>query len=282
MALTAPLVRLKDLYFVNSTTYSVDGMQDKIGDPVEGRRRLPSTSFDEIFGRLMEAANVSKDSQLANILELKTQSIIAARKRGFIPPGWMITVADKFNVSLDWLRYGIGPRRRIGSDVQEDQARYEALSEGDFELIPLSESKVVAGPEGEILYEGIVEYYPFKKWWIERLVGKSEERKQCLVLIKVRGDSMSPTINQGELAMIDTWEAERLNVRTGRIYIVRQPDGATSLKRLAISQSGDKVKLVCFSDNVTDYEPFEFDLDPGRPVTHYVLGRVRWVGKEFD
>ena len=74
---------------------------------------------------------------------------------------------------------------------------------------------MTAGPEGEILFEEIADYYPFKTWWIDRMVGKDIERRSRLVLIKVRGDSMSPTNNQGETLMIDTWEAERINIRTG-------------------------------------------------------------------
>ena len=64
-------------------------------------------------------------------------------------------------------------------------------------MVPLLESKVTGGPEGEILYPEIADYYPFKRWWLERMVGKNPERVGSIVLVRVRGDSMSPTINQG-------------------------------------------------------------------------------------
>lgn len=156
------------------------------------------------------------------------------------------------------------------------------LSPDDFEIIPLLESRVVAGPAGEILFEEIADYYPFKKWWVEKLVGKNKERKKDLILVKVRGDSMSPTINQGEAALVDTYEGERIDIKIGKIYIVTMPDGSTAIKRLAISREETRTKLICISDNVAAYLPFEFELDPGRPIQSYVIGRVRWAGKEFD
>ncbi len=153
---------------------------------------------------------------------------------------------------------------------------------GDHALIPLLESRVTAGPEGEILYGEIADYYPFRKWWIEKLVGKNPERQRSLFLIRVRGDSMSPTINQGETALVDASEAERLEVLAGRIYLVILPDGAAALKRLVLSGDDSGLKLACLSDNTADYRPFEFALDPGKSLKSYVLGRVRWAGGEFD
>ena len=93
---------------------------------------------------------------------------------------------------------------------------------------------------------------------------------------------MSPTISQGEVALVDTWEAERIEVLAGRIYLVILPDGSTALKRLVLSAKESGLKMVCLSDNTADYRPFEFALDPEKSLKSYVLGRVRWAGKEFD
>lgn len=80
---------------------------------------------------------------------------------------------------------------------------------------------------------------------------------------------------------MDTNEAERLDIRTGQIYLVKQPDGGVAVKRLALAERGERFRLICISDNPTQ-RPFEFVLDPGRRIQDYVLGRVRWAGKEFD
>ncbi|MHC1729704.1 MAG: S24 family peptidase [Syntrophobacteraceae bacterium] len=183
----------------------------------------------------------------------------------------------KFNVSFRWALTGKGDI--FQPEPQDSSSR---LSAGEYEQIPLLASRVTAGPEGEVLFEEIADYYPFKTWWIDRMVGNDVERRSRLVLIKVRGDSMSPTINQGDMVMIDTWEAERINIRTGQIYMVTMPDGGSALKRLALGEKEGKVKLICMSDNVAAYKPFEFELESRRPVHSYVIGRVRWVGKEID
>lgn len=188
------------------------------------------------------------------------------------------TICREFSVSPDWLLLGSG-EAGAGSGP-EDRGR-GGIGEEYF-LVPLLESRVTGGPEGEILYQEIADYYPFKKWWLEKLVGRSSGRRESLILMRVRGDSMSPTINQGEIVLIDTFEGERIQVLTGRIYLVILPDGTVSLKRLVLRDGPNSPKLACLSDNTASYRPFEFELDPGKPLKSYVLGRVRWAGKEFD
>jgi phage repressor protein C with HTH and peptisase S24 domain len=184
-------------------------------------------------------------------------------------------ICRDFSVSPNWLLLGEGEGSATGEQGKGAQAE-------DYSLIPLLESRVKGGPEGEILYEEVADYYPFKKWWVEKLVGRSFERQQSLMLIRVRGDSMSPTINQGEMALVDTFESERVQVLTGRIYLVILPDGAVALKRLVLIGDPNGLRLACLSDNTAQYRPFEFSLDPEKTLKTYVLGRVRWAGKEFD
>lgn len=184
---------------------------------------------------------------------------------------------EKFNVSFRWALTGKGD-----IFLPEPQVETPCLLADDYEAVPLLASRVVAGPEGEVLFEEIADYYPFKTWWIDRMVGNDVERRSRLVLIKVRGDSMSPAINQGDMVMIDTWEAERINILTGQIYMITMPDGGSALKRLALCEKEGKLKLICMSDNVAAYKPFEFELESRRPIHSYVIGRVRWVGKEID
>jgi len=51
------------------------------------------------LARIFTACGVSKDSDLARILEIKPQSVAAARKREQIPSGWVEFIADKFQIS---------------------------------------------------------------------------------------------------------------------------------------------------------------------------------------
>ena len=160
------------------------------------------------------------------------------------------------------------------------EAPEKALDAEEYVFVPLLESYVTAGPDGGLIFEP-KDLYPFKKDWIIRKFGRSPEHWKALVLLQVRGDSMIPTIYPGEVALVDTWEAERLEPKSGKIYLVRLPDGTISIKRLVLKKEDGKMKLVCLSDN-PNYEPFEIEIDPERGLKYYVLGRIRWVGREVD
>ncbi len=56
-----------------------------------------------------------------------------------------------------------------------------------------------------------------------------------MYLARVKEDSMAPTINDGEIILFDTHESERIQVRTGDIYLVQLPEGTVSVKRLSLS-----------------------------------------------
>jgi hypothetical protein len=68
---------------------------------------------EEIIGRLKEALNVKSDGELANNLGISRQNIGAARKRDDVPPGWIYKVAEISGCSMDWLRFGQGPKVRV-------------------------------------------------------------------------------------------------------------------------------------------------------------------------
>lgn len=205
-------------------------------------------------------------------------TISSARTKKKIPSLWLLKIAGA-GISVDWVLFGIGSMLR--RDLCDSGPDGRCLDVEGYALVPMLESRVTAGPEGEILYEEVADQLPFKRWWVDQLVGYGADRRKALILVRVRGDSMSPTINQGEVVLVDTHEAERLQLINGRIYLVMLPDGSVSLKRLVLMKEADPARLLCLSDN-TAYRPFEFPLEPSRRLKNYVLGRIRWCGKEFE
>jgi len=180
-----------------------------------------------------------------------------------------------FHVNVHWLLTG------EGEPYIDDTQGTEPGSGGpvDYCFVPLVEGRVTAGPEGGLLYDEPVDHYPFKKTWILRKFGRDQARHKALVLVRVTGDSMSPTINPGELILVDTWEPERLEIKDGKVYLIRMPDGMITVKRLMLSSRDDELSLVCLSNN-PNFEPFKFEVE--KPLQWYVLGRIRWVGREID
>ncbi|UCH21542.1 MAG: helix-turn-helix domain-containing protein [Deltaproteobacteria bacterium] len=71
------------------------------------------TRAEAIIGRLKEVLAVVSDGQLANYLGISRQNIGAARKRNDVPPVWINKVAELTGCSMDWLRFGHGPKMRM-------------------------------------------------------------------------------------------------------------------------------------------------------------------------
>ena len=92
------------------------------------------------FKRLLTAARVKTDSALAQALELTPQSVSEARKKNRIPPGWAIIIAEKYQVSLDWLVFGRGSMRP-GTSGTVSGLRFEEVdfSPRDVPVIGLAE-----------------------------------------------------------------------------------------------------------------------------------------------
>jgi hypothetical protein len=79
----------------------------------KGSLSLNLSEAEEIIGRLKEALNVKSDGELAKNLGISRQNIGAARKRDDVPPGWIYKVAEISGCSMDWLRFGQGPKVRV-------------------------------------------------------------------------------------------------------------------------------------------------------------------------
>jgi hypothetical protein len=84
---------------------------------------------EEIIGRLKEALNVRSDGELANNLGISRQNIGAARKRDDVPPGWIYKVAEISGCSMDWLRFGQGPKVRVEYRKAESSQRDQLASQ---------------------------------------------------------------------------------------------------------------------------------------------------------
>lgn len=83
--------------------------------------KLSLSEAEEIIGRLKEALDVKSDGQLAKYLGITRQNIGAARKRDDVPPGWIYKVAELSGCSMDWVRFGQGPQKRVAYAVGESQ-----------------------------------------------------------------------------------------------------------------------------------------------------------------
>jgi phage repressor protein C with HTH and peptisase S24 domain len=172
-----------------------------------------------------------------------------------------------------------GVPRRLREEERRKLARYFAISEallgGPAEeavaangLVSVKRHpvSVSAGPGAIVMEEFGKPYFGFGERWLKALTSTPAER---LSIVKVEGDSMSPTLNQGDDILVDPGDAaERL--RDG-IYVLRADD-ALVVKRLALHPMGRRVTVQSDNPAYPDWP------DCGLEHIH-VIGRVIWSGR---
>lgn len=100
----------------------------------------------------------------------------------------------------------------------------------------------------------------------------ASNRVEALSTIRVEGDSMLPTLSDGDAILVDT-DDDTARLRDG-IYVLRV-DGALLVKRLGVNPATRRLSIL--SDNPAF--PSWPDCNP-ESVT--VIGRVVWVGRKLN
>ncbi len=160
----------------------------------------------------------------------------------------------------------LGGREEPGRAVMP-RPGLQARSE-DYVLIPHLDIGASAGSGAEIGTEAPLAVLAFQSNWVR---GIATGRPEALSVIRVEGDSMLPTLADGDQILVDTDDRERL--RDG-IYVLRTDD-ALLVKRLSVNPATRR--LTIRSDN--DAYPSWDDLDPAGVA---VIGRVVWVGRKLN
>jgi hypothetical protein len=156
--------------------------------------------------------------------------------------------------------------RYFGIDERILGAPAGSAASSRMRTIPKLDVGASAGPgamnDGELLAGKI----GFDEKWLRKLVPDPS----CLSLIRVEGDSMSPTLNNNDDIMVDS-NTVTAGWRDG-VYIIRMDD-VLMVKRLAKGPTG---RLSVLSDNIA--YPDWPDIDRSA-VT--IVGRVVWAGRKL-
>lgn len=166
----------------------------------------------------------------------------------------LVNLAKAAGVSVEWLATGRGaPAKGSGAT--------ESMGAAEFVSMPRHTLRD-GGARSLIQSSQIVDYLNFRSDWLQRALAADPRQ---LALIEVVGDSMSPTIDEGDLALADLREAR---FRHDGVYVLRT--GADfSIKRLQRQLDGS---LIVRSDNPA-YDPQAASLDG-----IIIFGRVIWIG----
>lgn len=136
----------------------------------------------------------------------------------------------------------------------------------DLVLVPQLDIGASAGPGALAGDERPHARLAFQAGWLRELTGGSFAN---LSIIRVAGDSMAPTLADGDDILVDRGDAgERL--RDG-IYVLRV-DGALIVKRLALHPAGRGFTIRSDNNAYPDWT----DCDP---AAIELIGRVIWAGR---
>ena len=174
-----------------------------------------------------------------------------------------------------------GVPKRLGEDERRKLARYFSISEsllggpadepgGGSGLVNVKRHPVAvsAGPGAIVTEELGKPYFGFDQRWLKALTSTPARK---LSIVRVEGDSMSPTLNPGDDILVDLGDCgDRL--RDG-IYVLRVDD-ALVVKRLALNPIGRT--LTVQSDNPAYPDWPDCGLDE-----ILCIGRVIWSGRKI-
>lgn len=166
------------------------------------------------------------------------------------------------NISLDFIYTGLSPAH-VEHPKNTDTP---IISDKDFALVPQLNIEASAGlgiTNGD--HELVENHLAFKKSWLKQ----HNINPAFASAITVTGDSMDPTIRNGDTLLIDTSISE---IRDNGIYIV-VVNGMTMVKRVHIKLSRS---ITLISDN-KNYPDEEIVFDDTHQLR--IAGRVMWFGR---
>jgi phage repressor protein C with HTH and peptisase S24 domain len=173
-----------------------------------------------------------------------------------------------------------GTPRRLDEKDRKILAAYFGVSEellGGFgaaiadEMIrvPRLDVGASAGFGSTAGHETLIGHIAFEPNWLRQL---SRAAPSDLSSIRVQGDSMNPTLSDGDDILVD--QSDRTERLRDGIYVLRQEE-ALMVKRLAVNPSTRRVTIK--SDNSAYPEWPDCELS-----TLDIIGRVIWAGRRFS
>lgn len=219
-----------------------------------------TASQQERFKYMREEIINLSQQKLADKLGIKQQSIadIESGRKQKIDTEILYKLLEEYLINTEWLLFGTGNPTKI-----DDSEEANNSSDSKSIPIPFYSAKAAAGkgieafslPEKDIIY--------FDKRYLHAVIGHNLEH---LSLITAEGDSMQPTIKDGELLMVDDSIKE---IRPNKIFVIRQ-GSKLRVKRLKTELTGETLII---SDNpIYPIETMDKETE--------IIGQVVWNGSK--
>ena len=234
------------------------------------KKSLYAQRLKYVRRRLADQRGVQNISQaaFAKMIEVHPSAIShveAGNTR--IQPDLAMAIEEKTGFRRTWLLTGEGPEtfeqpveELISSATPLERSYTVNLPAGDISFSFVKKVKpLLSSGSGEMVYEEQAEdFYSFRSDWL-LLKGTVAAMR----LAQVSGDSMQPTLIDGDFVLFDT---SKCDPSDGKIMVIGI-DNYLYIKRVRVSPEG----IFLVSDNKSVYEPWRINLETAR-----FLGLVIW------
>ncbi len=188
----------------------------------------------------------------------------------------MLALANALSVRVEWLEYGRGkmrdkPEAEIPVIVQEEKATYRGFdleSDQSYTGVNQHTARAAAGDGEDNPHVEIRGVLAFKSDWLR----SNRLNPKNLDVIYADGHSMEPTINSGDVLLIDE---SKIEPRDGHIFALQSESKGTIVKRLVKS---DFDGWIIRSDNPDKARYGDETLRDGEINEIRIIGRVVWRG----
>lgn len=239
------------------------------------KKQEQEVTVDAVLLRLCEAASVSTLDALATYLgkDLTTVRVWKTRKK--VPSEVLNDVSRRTGRSVAWLEgypdagsAGEGSANVTKALSLVTTAKQVNPKRGgdDFYFVPEVDVAASMGPGAEVDSEEIIGKFAFRRNWLRQ----KGLRPEMLAVVRASGDSMFPTVQDGDILLIDRAVD---GFKSDGIYLIEQSNHL-QCKRLQL-RMGDGV--IVKSDNPA-YEAQTLSAKQAAGLR--IAGRVVWVGGE--
>lgn len=210
---------------------------------VPARRQSDASALDETRRSLP-----NPERELAEKIEMLTE-YAGGRKRAAEAMGVAVTTLDNYRSGatqpkfLELLR--LASAAGHGIDYLLWGTGYMSLLKADAVVLPVYDQRASAGAGALVVSDDVKEYYSVSEEWLRRNLPAWAPPNAIVGILEGSGDSMEPTIRDGDLVMI-VQEIEWRIVERGGIFVFSLDDERLLLKRLQVLVNGD---LKIISDN---------------------------------
>lgn len=219
---------------------------------------MNETIFDRI-STIVEKFGNGKNTVFASLIGV-SEANVRNYKNGVMPKAdFLEKIARSFDININWLLTGEGNMLRTESG-KEENIPVAHPSDSPMEGIPLIP---ISAMTGAFTGEQTVLEYECERFVVPTFKGAE-------FLISVKGSSMYPKYNSGDIVACKRLPMDELFFQWNKVYVLDTDQGPL-IKR--VKPGSDKEHVLIVSDNER-YEPFELPLDRIYHVA-LVIGVIR-------